>query len=428
MSPNIKKYFENNFSNSYFQANLKHIYVILIAISFFSFGFYFGNNLKANPFRALASSDSNLSGSSTINITTILQEVKNKFDNKFIFWKATSTLPTETDLNYGIIKGFVAAYQDPYSAFFTPSEAKMFTETIQGSFGGIGAQVDMKDGRVIIFAPLKDSPAEKIGLKAGDIILSVNGTSTEGMFTDKVVAMIRGEVGTIVKLEVLHLGQAEISKVEIKREIIKVPDMKTEIIDNIFVIHFYSFTANASINFEKALQEFIKSGKTKLLIDLRGNGGGFLEAAINTSSFFLPKDKIIVIEKGNKTDGDKINYSKGFNYFNPQVLKMVILIDGFSASASEIMAGALKDHKIATIVGEKSYGKGSVQQLETLSDGSALKITVAKWYTPNGVNISEGGIIPNIWASSTATTTLDKKTKKPLDLQLQKAIKILKKL
>jgi carboxyl-terminal processing protease len=249
---------------------------------------------------------------------------------------------------------------------------------MQGSFGGIGAQVDYKDGRVIVSSPLKNSPAEKAGIKAGDIIVSVDGTSTLSMTTDQTVGLIRGEIGTVVKIEVLHKGDTKTTKLEIKRDVIKVPDMDTEILDDVFIIHFYSFTADSAQDFEKALQDFIKSGKTRLLVDLRGNGGGYLDSAINISSFFLPKDKVVLIEKGNKIDGDKTDYSKGFNYFNSNVLKMVILVDGYSASASEILAGALKDHDIATIVGEKTYGKGSVQQMQNFSDGSALKVTIAK--------------------------------------------------
>ena len=423
MSTNFKNLFGKNDWQNFFRNNLQHIYTVLIALVFFGFGFYVAtglNNRSLNFFSAVAANNS-------MYIPAILEEVKSNLENKFIFWKATSTLPTTSDLNYGMVKGYVAAYNDPHTMFFTPQEAKLFTENIKGEFGGIGAQVDMKDGQVIVFAPLEGSPAEKAGIKAGDIIISVNSTSTLGMSVEQVVHLIRGEKGTGVNLEILHKGDQEISKLSIIRDVIKVPEIKTEIIDEVFVIHFYSFTANSVVSFAQALQKFLDSGKNRLLVDLRGNGGGYLEAAINITSFFLNKDQIVVVEKGNKTDGDKIIYSRGFNYFNPKVLKLVVLIDGYSASASEILAGALKENNIAKVVGEKSYGKGSVQQMETLSDGSAIKMTVAKWYTPKGVNISEAGIVPDLWATSTsATTSITHGTStKIINLQLKKAIDIL---
>jgi len=423
MSTNFKNLFGKNDWQNFFRNNLQHIYTVLIALVFFGFGFYVAtglNNRSLNFFSAVAANNS-------MYIPAILEEVKSNLENKFIFWKATSTLPTTSDLNYGMVKGYVAAYNDPHTMFFTPQEAKLFTENIQGEFGGIGAQVDMKDGQVIVFAPLEGSPAEKAGIKAGDIIISVNSTSTLGMSVEQVVHLIRGEKGTGVNLEILHKGDQEISKLSIIRDVIKVPEIKTEIIDEVFVIHFYSFTANSVVSFAQALQKFLDSGKNRLLVDLRGNGGGYLEAAINITSFFLNKDQIVVVEKGNKTDGDKIIYSRGFNYFNPKVLKLVVLIDGYSASASEILAGALKENNIAKVVGEKSYGKGSVQQMETLSDGSAIKMTVAKWYTPKGVNISEAGIVPDLWATSTSATTSITHgiSTKIINVQLKKAIDIL---
>lgn len=408
-----------NYFYKHFNTRLRYVYIGVIAISFFALGYVFAN-FSTNSSRIFSSASAS---DTPIELPKILEEVKKVLDNNFISWKASSTLPTAEDLSYGMIKGYVDSYKDPYTEFFTPTESKQFEENIKGSFGGIGAYVGYKDSNGVIISTIKDSPAEKAGVKSGDIILSVNGTSTQGMSSDAVVSLIRGEIGTEVVLEVLHKDESKTTKIKIIRQEIKIPILETEIKEDVFVIHFYSFTQDSALKFESALQEFLKSGKSKLIIDLRGNGGGYLDSAVDISSFFLHADKVIVTEKSSKNGSDQQNYSKGFNYFNSN-LKLVVLIDGGSASASEILAGALKDNGVATIVGEKSFGKGSVQQLIKLSDGSDIKVTVAKWFTPNGVNISENGITPDVVATSSAIVKKDKDGK-VIDSQLLKAIEII---
>lgn len=415
-SKNMKNFSFKNFNNS----NLKYIYLAVIAIFFFSFGYLFSNlSQKNTPFMAAASN-------SPILVPKILEEVRYYLENNFISWKATSTLPTEKDLAYGMIKGYVNTYGDPYTQFFDPAESKQFEEDVKGSFGGIGAMIGYKDGNPVIMSVLKDTPAERSGLQAGDILVSVDGEFMQGKSVDEVVRVVRGEIGTEVKLSVIHKEETKITDISIIRAEIKAPILDTEKINDVFIIHLYSFTENSAIKFEEALQEFARSGTNKLIIDLRGNGGGYLESAVNISSFFLSKDKLVVIEKGGKSVQDKNTYSKGFDYFRNSNIKVVVLIDGGSASAAEIVAGALKDNEVATIVGEKSFGKGSVQQLIKLSDGSDIKVTVAKWYTPKGVNISESGISPDIVASSSVKIELDK-AGEPIDTQLNKAIEIIRK-
>ena len=358
---------------------------------------------------------------SVINGSTLLGEVQGILGSKFINWKASTTPPTAKEKEYGMIKGYVDSYKDPYTIFFPPAAAKSFAQNVKGSFGGVGMQVSEKDGRVIVIAPLKDSPAMKAGIKAGDLIATIDGKDTASMSSEEAVSLIRGDIGTDVKIGVLHKDTKVVVEVKITRQEIKIPTIDTEKKNGTFIIHLYNFSAESPDLFEKALKEFLNSGTQYLILDLRGNPGGYLEAAVNMASFFLPEGKVIVSEKKGDPKDNSDHRSKGFNLFNNN-LKMVILVDAGSASASEILAGALKDHAIAKIVGEKSFGKGSVQELINLSDGSSIKVTVAKWYTPNGVSISEHGIVPDVEAKLDVKMLTDKK----IDNQILMAIDVVK--
>lgn len=413
----LKNPFKNAFEIG--SERVKYIYIAIIALFFFSFGYMFAH---ISTSRIILFSPASAS-SGTIAIPPILLEVQNILDQDFISWKASSTAPTIQDLNYGIIKGYVEAYNDPYTQFFTPQESKQFEGNIKGSFGGIGAYIGYKDGYTVIISTIKNSPAERAGVKGGDIIVSVDATSTRGLSADAVVSYVRGDIGTEVTLGVLHKNESKIVKIKINRAKVDVPILDTETRGDVFIIHFYSFTEDSASRFQEALKKFSESGKVKLIIDLRGNGGGYLDSAINIASFFLPKDKVIVSEKNSKLGDDKKDYSLGYDFFDHKILKLAVLIDGGSASASEILAGALKDNGVATVVGEKSFGKGSVQQLIKLSDGSDIKVTVAKWFTPHGVNISESGILPDVIATSSEVAKFDT-AGKIIDEQLNKAVDV----
>ena len=370
-----------------------------------------------------------------------LNQIKTLLDDKFIPWRSSSTIPTQADFDNGIIKGYVNAYNDPYTTYFEPVESKIFHESVQGSFGGVGIQIAIKDNQVVVIAPVKGTPADIAGIKSGDRVVKVDDNNADGLSVDKVVNMIRGEIGTKVKISILRPSSTEIKDYNLERKKIEVPSTDTKVIDGVFVISLYNFSAESAEQFRQALIKFAQSSTTKLVIDIRGNPGGFLEAAVNMASFFLPEGKVIVSEKRGKTAEEVNHRSKGFNVFSGK-LKMVILADQGSASASEILAGALKDHGVATIVGKKTFGKGSVQELIDLCDlekgalvkvinnmssstekcnKGSIKITVAKWYTPNGVNISESGIEPDV------KVDLDESLKiKGLDTQLMKAIQVAK--
>lgn len=356
--------------------------------------------------------------------SSLLKEVKSKLDEKFVFWKASSTLPTDKELEYGMIEGYVNSYKDPYTVFLPPQEAKSFAENVQGSFGGVGMNVGVKDGNIVVIAPLKDSPAMKAGILAGDIITAVDGKSMMSASSDEAVALIRGPIGEKVVITVLHPNAKDTTDITIVREEIKIPTLDTEKKNGAFIIHLYNFSAESAQLFQNALNEFITSGYTNLVIDLRGNPGGYLEASVNMASFFLPEGKVVVSEKQGTEELEINHRSKGFTGI-PDSIRVVVLIDGGSASASEILAGALKDHGIAKIVGVTSFGKGSVQELVNFDDGSSLKVTIAKWYTPNGISISEHGVEPDVKVEL-ATTTVKGIDGKPIDNQLQKAIEIVK--
>lgn len=354
--------------------------------------------------------------------STLLGQVKSNLDEKFIFWKASSTLPTEKELEYGMIEGYVNSYKDPYTVFFPPQKAKSFAENVQGSFGGVGMTVGMKDGNVVVIAPLKDSPSMKAGIKAGDIITAVDGKSVVGVSSDEAVSLIRGKIDTKVVITVIHPDAKNTTDIPIVRKEIKIPTIDTEKKDGVFVIHLYNFSAESASLFQDALNEFITSGYTRLIIDVRGNPGGYLEASVNMASFFLPEGKVVVSEKQGKEEKELNHRSKGFAGL-PTTTKIVVLVDGGSASASEILAGALKDHGVAKIVGMTSFGKGSVQELVNLEDGSSLKVTIAKWYTPNGISISEHGVTPDVEVALATTTP---KGGTFVDNQLLKAIEVVK--
>lgn len=394
----------------YSSKSFKPVAVVLLAAILFGTGMLVGTAMSGSAMRPDGTFDSPL-----------LREVQATLNEKFVFWRASSTLPTDKELEYGMIAGYVNSYKDPYTVFLPPQEAKSFAENVQGSFGGVGMTVGMKEGSVVVIAPLKDSPSMKAGIRAGDVILAVDGKSVVGETSDRAVSMIRGKIGTSVTITVLHPDESAPVDITITRGEIKIPTIDTEKKNGVFVIHLYNFSLESPELFRDALNEFIASNLKGLVIDLRGNPGGYLEAAVAMASFFLPEGKLVVSERQGKGEMEVNHRSYGYAGI-PQGTDVVVLVDEGSASASEILAGALKDHKVAKVVGEKTFGKGSVQELVDFKDGSSLKVTVAKWFTPAGVNISEHGIRPDIEAPYPTSTPKMGTDGKPIDVQLEKAI------
>ncbi|MCX6703408.1 MAG: S41 family peptidase [Candidatus Zambryskibacteria bacterium] len=350
------------------------------------------------------------------------------------FWKAwtilnekyvpttSSSTPTDQEKVWGAIQGLAASTGDPYTVFFPPVEAKAFDEQISGAFEGVGMEVDVKDSVLTVIAPLKDTPAYKAGIKAGDKLIGIDKKSTQGISTPDAIKKIKGKKGTTVTFTILREGNSDPIEISVVRDVITVPAMKIETSGDVFIIRMYSFSAQSADEFRKALRQFVESGKTKLVLDLRGNPGGYLEAAVDMASWFLPSGKVIVSEESKNLKFSQEYRSKGYNIFSDQ-LKFAILIDGGSASASEILAGALSDYDKAILVGKKSYGKGSVQELVPITPETSLKVTIAKWLTPKGHSISKNGIDPQIEVE----LDVEKFKKTGEDTQLKRAIEELNK-
>ncbi|MEK7650516.1 MAG: S41 family peptidase [Patescibacteria group bacterium] len=309
----------------------------------------------------------------------------------------SSKVITNQDKVYGAAQGLVRALGDPYSEFLPPADKKQFDEEIQGHFGGIGIELGVRDGALSVIAPLPGTPAAKAGIKVGDKIVKIAGQTSAELSISRAIDLIRGEVGTVVDLSILRPGEPELLEFKLKRAVINVPTIETKTLPNsdIFVITLYNFGGTSADLFRNALREFVAGKTDKLIIDLRGNPGGYLDAAVDMASWFLPLGKTIAIEDRGRGEEAKLYQSSGYNIFNNN-LKLVILVDSGSASASEILAGALRDHGRATLIGEKTFGKGSVQELIPITSETSLKLTIAKWLTPKGVSISHNGLEPDI--------------------------------
>lgn len=336
------------------------------------------------------------------------------------FQSASSTAPTVSteERVWGAVQGLTASYGDPYTVFLPPKEKEIFESSVRGDFQGVGMEIGIRDDILTVVAPLKDTPAYRAGIKSGDIILSIDGTSTAGMSVEEAVSIIRGEKGTAVVLTLVR-GEGQPFDVSVVRDVILLPTIETELNDGVFIIRLFNFNALAPQYFRDAVRAFAESGTTKLIIDLRGNPGGFLEVAVDLASWFLPVGKAIVIEDYNDDSHDKTLRSRGYDVFTDE-LKLVILINGGSASASEIFAGALRAYGKATLIGETSFGKGSVQQVFDVTPDASLKITIARWLTPNGESISDGGIVPDI-----EVVPSPEDSEHSRDIQLERAIEFL---
>ncbi len=402
---NLKKY------------KLSLILIVLILVSFASGIYYEKGKYLALGKSAILNVENATSPSSTIDLAPFWNAWK-ILDEKFVYTHKDAKKITDQDKIWGSIVGLTSSYGDPYTVFMPPKESKDFQSNISGNFGGVGMELGMKGSDIVVIAPLKNTPAYKAGIKTGDIVLSINGTSTYNMSVDNAVSLIRGEPGTVVDLAFQREGKTDPIKISVTRAIIDVPTIDTEIKGDVFIIKLYNFYATSPEKFRSALREFYESGKIKLVLDLRGNPGGYLEAAVDMASYFLPLGKTVVRENYGPNIEEQVYRSNGYDVFNNK-LRMVIIVNEGSASASEILAGALQEQGIAKLVGTKTFGKGSVQELIPITSDTSLKVTVARWLTPNGVSISDGGLTPDYKATLT-----EEDLKKGIDPQTQKAIEV----
>ena len=317
----------------------------------------------------------------------------------------------------GASKGMVEAAGDKYTTFLSSKEAEQFQEDMSGSIGGgIGAQIGIRMDQVTLIKILDGTPADRSGLKAGDRVVKINNESTDGFTVDQAVAKIRGETGTTVKL-LIQRDKTE-KEFSITREEITAPSVTTEVKDGIGIISVVRFDQKAAQAVREAAKQFKQDKVKGVIVDVRGNPGGYLNAASNMAGVWL-KNKLVVVEKEGEKVVDKIE--SGANTVL-EGMPTVVLVDGNSASASEILAGALQDHKAATLIGETTFGKGSVQRLIPLANGAVLKVTVSRWYTPNGKNITKEGIKPDITVKMT-----EKQLRAGDDVQMKAAIEHLSK-
>jgi len=349
--------------------------------------------------------------------------------NFSLFWDAYNKLqekfidPEKIDdqkIIYGAIEGMAKSLGDPYTSFFSPEDAQRFAQDLSGTFEGIGAEIGIKKNQLTIVAPLEGTPAQEAGLKAGDSILEINGKNTSDFTTEEAVNLIRGPKGTYVTLTIYRDGWPSAKDIEITRQTIKIDSTKWELKDgNIAYVQIFQFDESLSGDFKNGVYQILQSPAKKIILDLRNNPGGYLETAQEIAGYFLKKGQTVTIEDFGEGKEQNIYVSQG----NGELANypIVVLINQGSASASEILAGTLRDNRNVRLIGEKSFGKGSVQEVVDLRGGSFLKITIAKWLTPKGNFISEVGLDPDVKVEIT-----DQDIELNNDPQLDKALEIIR--
>lgn len=402
----------------YKQYNKVYIWVLVVVVVFVV-GFALGqlNVQKSNTNQIITKTSGTLAsifGNNSNIDTKLFQEVWDEIHSQYIYKNKID----DAQLFYGSIYGMVASLDDPHSTFMDPQIAQEYQSGLKGEFSGIGAEIGRKNNFIVVIASLPGAPAEKAGLKSGDRILAIDGQDTTGFSADKAVSLIRGEKGTKVVLSILSKGENQTKDVTIIREKITAPSVIYKNENNIAIVRITGFNDDTSSAFASVAQKILNQNPKGIIIDLRSNPGGYLETAVDLAGYWLEPGQVVVREEF--ADKSQNIEHKADTKTSLRKFKTVVLVNEGSASASEILAGALKDYNISQLVGMKTYGKGSVQSLISLRSNSALKITVAKWLTPLGKSIEPDGITPDVVVDLT-----EEEYNNDQDPQLDKAIELI---
>lgn len=417
-----KKGNDNNIKNYKMKKRLRVVAMGVALALIVGVSVYAGNRLTALGILPITSVSAVQSSLEKVNDT---ENFKKVLEIREMLYRWYDGEIDDSKLAEGAIKGMVSSLGDQYTYYMNDKEFSDFKEKSQGNYMGIGIQVAVKDDKIVVVSPIEGGPAEKAGIKTGDVILKINGEAVSGKELDKAVSMMKGTTKENIKLTLYREGKGEFD-VDVMRDVIKTVNVKSEMIDNnIGYIQVVAFDEGTAKEFETQLKALEDKGMKGLILDLRGNPGGFMKECVDLVSNFVPKDKVIVstIDKyGNKEE----SVSKGGI---AQGMPLVVLIDGGTASASEIVAGAIRDYDLGTLIGTTTFGKGIVQvvldKIGQEKDGTALKVTISKYYTPNGENIHKKGIAPEIEIEYPAELK-EKSYVRSTDPQFEKALEIIK--
>lgn len=361
----------------------------ILVLFVFALGWNVGQNqARNNTTSAISQQITRLSGNEKVDMQ-LFWDVWGLLAGKYVDPQALDY----KNMIYGAIRGMVYSLEDPYTLFLTPKENKDFQDSMEGKLEGIGAELTLRHELITVVSPLKGSPAKRAGIRPEDVIMEVDGEDVDDFTFEQVIMKIRGPKGTKVVLGIARKNEQELIDITIIREVINVNSVEWKMIGDIAVIELNQFGDKTKEEFNKAINDILPKRPKGIVLDLRYNGGGYLDGAVNIASEFIEEGKVVSVKKRNPEEDEVIYVNGRARVAN---IPMVVLINKGSASASEIVAGAIRDHNRGIIIGETSFGKGTVQEVENLIDGSSLRVTIAKWYTPNNVNISEVGIEPDI--------------------------------
>lgn len=411
--------------------DLKARLLVSFIIAFFAFVFgWQGANMYSNFSNFGPRVDLSTTTPSPASVfAPIIESLASKGIDLSLFWKVWQTLDDrylradaidDEKMIYGSIRGLVDSLDDPYTVYLSPDETKEFKDSLNGSLEGIGAELTIRDYNLVVVSPLKNSPAERAGLKPGDIIYKIDGKIASEMTLYDAVMSIRGEVGTEVLLTIIRKGIDDTLVIKIVREHVDIESVSMEDKgDGVFLISVNQFSDDTKTEFSERISRILLNDPKGIILDLRFNGGGYLDIAIDMLSEFLSGQKeVVTMKRKNENDTEKV-----FVYGNARVpdLPIAVLVNNGSASASEIVAGAIQDYNRGIVIGEQTFGKGTVQEVETFNDGSSLRMTVAEWFTPSGRGIDKVGITPDIIVEMDE----DAYYKDKIDPQMDKAVSYL---